>query len=148
MKEVVVAIILANGKVLACQRRKTATYPLKWEFPGGKIEHGESPRDALVRELREELAIHAAPDGVLHVQEWNYGDAAYRVTYFLVRQYSGIPINHAFESFQWIAPSGLLDLDVLEGNRDVIEKLIALSGNEDPASLLISAIDPDPSRGA
>ena len=59
MKEVAVGIILQDGNVLACQRKRDATYALKWEFPGGKLEPGETPEHALVRELHEELAIHA-----------------------------------------------------------------------------------------
>ncbi|HXF99361.1 MAG TPA: NUDIX domain-containing protein, partial [Bacteroidota bacterium] len=46
MKEVSVGILLRNGHVLACQRKRSARYPLKWEFPGGKLEPGETPEDA------------------------------------------------------------------------------------------------------
>jgi mutator protein MutT len=53
MKQVVAALIFKDGKVLVCQRTKHQTMPLKWEFPGGKIEDGEQPRDALRRELDE-----------------------------------------------------------------------------------------------
>jgi len=123
MKEVAVAIITSNGKVLACQGKKTATYPLKWEFPGGKIEPGELAPDALARELHEELSIKAVPASVFHFQEWNYGDFAYRVTYFLVNHFTGTLTNHAFESFKWVTPSELLEMDILEGNREAIGKL-------------------------
>jgi 8-oxo-dGTP pyrophosphatase MutT (NUDIX family) len=51
MKQVVAALIFKDNLVLACQRTKHQTMPLKWEFPGGKIEEGEQPRDALRREL-------------------------------------------------------------------------------------------------
>ena len=59
MKQVVAALILKDGKVLVCQRTRHQSMPLKWEFPGGKIEDGEQPRDALRRELEEELGIDA-----------------------------------------------------------------------------------------
>ncbi|HMK30787.1 MAG TPA: NUDIX domain-containing protein, partial [Terriglobales bacterium] len=59
MKYVVAALILRDGKFLICQRTKHQSMPLKWEFPGGKIESGEQPRDALRRELQEELGISA-----------------------------------------------------------------------------------------
>ena len=55
MKRVVAGLILQGGKLLVCQRTRHQTMPLKWEFPGGKIEEGEQPRDALRRELEEEL---------------------------------------------------------------------------------------------
>src|SRR5574337_479283 len=59
MKHVVAALIVKDGKLLVCQRTRHQTMPLKWEFPGGKIEEGEQPRDALRRELQEELGIEA-----------------------------------------------------------------------------------------
>ena len=59
MKRVVAALILKNDQILACQRTRHQPMPLKWEFPGGKIEEGEQPRDALRRELEEELGIEA-----------------------------------------------------------------------------------------
>jgi 8-oxo-dGTP diphosphatase len=59
MKRVVAALIWRDGKVLVCQRTRHQPMPLKWEFPGGKIEEGEQPRDALRRELDEELGIDA-----------------------------------------------------------------------------------------
>ncbi len=59
MKLVVAALIVQNGKVLICQRTRHQTMPLKWEFPGGKVEPNEQPVDALRRELEEELGIRA-----------------------------------------------------------------------------------------
>ena len=59
MKRVVAALIFQDDKILVCQRTRHQTMPLKWEFPGGKIEEGEQPRDALHRELEEELGIDA-----------------------------------------------------------------------------------------
>ena len=60
MKRVVAALILnQEGKILVCQRTRHQVMPLKWEFPGGKIESGEQPKEALRRELDEELGIGA-----------------------------------------------------------------------------------------
>ncbi len=59
MKRVVAALIVKDGLILACQRTRHQAMPLKWEFPGGKIEEGEKPRDAMRRELEEELGIVA-----------------------------------------------------------------------------------------
>lgn len=63
MTVVVAAIIERGGLVLVCRRREDGAHPLKWEFPGGKVELGESPEDALRRELREELGIAAEIGG-------------------------------------------------------------------------------------
>ena len=59
MKRVVAALIVKDDLILACQRTRHQPMPLKWEFPGGKIEEGEQPRDAMRRELEEELGIAA-----------------------------------------------------------------------------------------
>jgi len=131
MRAVAVGIIRQNGLVLACQRKSTAAYPLKWEFPGGKIEPGESPAQALARELHEELGIHAIVGPEMHRQEWTYregardpdDDGAFRVHYFLVDAYSGEPVNRAFSDIRWVTPSDLLSMDILEGNREVTARL-------------------------
>jgi 8-oxo-dGTP diphosphatase len=139
MKEVAVGIIIRNGYVLACQRKRDAKYALKWEFPGGKLEAGETPERALVRELREELAIDAKVDEEFFRQEWIYPeetdkprltdgqaqrDGSFRVFYFLVNGFSGEPMNHAFEEIQWMRPHELQAMDILEGNREAVERLV------------------------
>lgn len=122
---------MRNGDVLACRRKRTVRYPLKWEFPGGKIESGETAAEALVRELREELAIEAVPGRVLHRQSWVYPDhdvdSAFDVTYLLVRSFTGTPVNRTFEEIRWVPPAFLLTMDILDGNREAVERLARLS---------------------
>ena len=132
MKEVAVGILRDDGLVLACQRKRNAVYPLKWEFPGGKVEAGESPAGALQRELREELGIEATPGAEIHRQEWVYKDGvadperdgSFRVFYFVVDRYAGEPANHAFEEIRWVTFAELARLDMLEGNREAVEILL------------------------
>lgn len=132
MKRVAVGIVVGNGLVLACQRLRNARYPMKWEFPGGKIEQGESAAEALIRELREELSIEVTTHQEFHRQQWVYPDSkntnnssgAFHVTYFLVHSFSGEPVNNAFEQIQWVIPADLLTMDILEGNREAIELLV------------------------
>jgi 8-oxo-dGTP diphosphatase len=132
MKEVAVGILLRNGQVLACQRKRSVRYPLKWEFPGGKIEAGETAREAVIRELHEELDIHAQPHGELLTHDWVYRESttgreplgAFRVTYFIVRSFSGQIVNRTFEAIRWVTPRELEQMDVLEGNRVAIDLLL------------------------
>ena len=132
MQPVAVGIVMRNGRVLACQRKRTARYPLKWEFPGGKIEPEESPWEALVRELREELDIVAEGGTEFHRQKWTYPessvddkrDGTFSVIYYLVRTFSGEPDNRVFEQIRWVRPAELHRMDVLEGNREAIELLV------------------------
>jgi 8-oxo-dGTP diphosphatase len=131
MKEVAVGILRAEGKVLACQRRRAGAYPLKWEFPGGKIEPGESPTQALRRELREELGVEASIGSEFHRQDWVYPegspkrDGSFRVFYFLVEGFSGTVANQAFEQIRWVTLQELAHLDILEGNRAAVDMLNA-----------------------
>jgi len=132
MQPVAVGILARNGHILLCQRRRTARYPLKWEFPGGKIEQDESAWEALVRELREELNIEADSGDEFFRQEWTYPegsvdpkkDGTFRVFYYLVRSFSGEPTNLAFEHIQWARPQDMLSMDILEGNREAVDRLI------------------------
>lgn len=132
MIRVAVGIVLRNGLVLACQRLRNARYPLKWEFPGGKIEQGERAADALIRELREELSIEVITHSAFHRQEWVYPDSettnkssgAFHVTYFLVHSFTGEPVKNTFEQIQWVTPADLLTMDILEGNREAVELLV------------------------
>ncbi|MBX2991347.1 MAG: (deoxy)nucleoside triphosphate pyrophosphohydrolase [Bacteroidetes bacterium] len=141
MKEVAVGIILKNGLVLACQRKRNTKYGLKWEFPGGKLEPGETPEYALKRELLEELAIEVSIDSEFHRQEWIYTegtdnprrDGSFRVFYFLIRIFSGTPENRAFEQIAWKHPHELLAMDILEGNREAVERLVNYAENQQTA---------------
>lgn len=112
------------GSVLLCQRKESAKYPLKWEFPGGKVEDGEEIAACLARELREELGVSIGVPELFHRQEALYPDSGhYEVHYFLVRTFSGEPVNKVFRRLEWVEIGSLLSYDILEGNRDVIGKL-------------------------
>jgi mutator protein MutT len=124
MKKVAAGIVLRDGLVLACQRLSTGRFPFKWEFPGGKIEPGETSWEALVRELDEELGIRAEVEGEFHRQQWTYPTGTFDVTYMIVRTFAGEPENRAFEQILWVSPYDLLQMDILDGNRPVVELLI------------------------
>lgn len=125
-----VGIIRKGDMVMLCQRNATARYALQWEFPGGKIEKGESPEKALIRELEEELGITAVINCLMHSEESLYPDGGkFLVHFYLIDEYSGTPRNKVFHTFEWVKPENLLDYNILEGNRDICRNLPALLEN-------------------
>jgi 8-oxo-dGTP diphosphatase len=124
MKRVVAAVIVQLGKILVCQRTRHQTMPLKWEFPGGKIEEGEQPRDALRRELEEELGIHAkVGDEIARVQHTYPNGAMVELRFFVVREFSGAIENRIFRDVQWSSPKDLASYDFLEADASLIKDL-------------------------
>ncbi len=131
MIKVAVGIITINSQVLVCQRKKTSRYALKWEFPGGKFENGESVDECLRRELREELSIDAVVGKEFFRQEWIYQDSgSFEVFYHLVPSYSGIIHNNVFEQIRWFNFGELAGVDMLEGNKDAIELLVKIKSEK------------------
>ena len=130
MINVAVGVIRAGSRILVCQRKKTSRYPLKWEFPGGKLENGESVPDGLRRELREELGIDANVGSELHRQEWVYPDSGtFRVFYHWIESYSGTVRNNVFEQIRWVEVAELPRVDMLDGNRDALSVIMMGSEN-------------------
>jgi 8-oxo-dGTP diphosphatase len=126
MKRVVAALILKDGKVLVCQRTRHQTMPLKWEFPGGKIEEGEQPRDALHRELEEELGIDATIGQEVSRLRHEYpGGGSVELRFFLVHEYCGEMENKIFRDVQWSERSELSKYDFLEADLPLVRDLAA-----------------------
>lgn len=126
MKRVVAAIIEKDNKVLVCQRTRHQTMPLKWEFPGGKIEEGEQPRDALRRELEEELGIRGKiGDEIARLQHTYPNGVTVELRFFIVREYAGEIENRIFRDVQWAAPRDLGSYDFLEADASLVKDLVA-----------------------
>jgi len=126
MKQVVAALIVKNGKLLICQRTRHQTMPLKWEFPGGKIEEGEQPRDALRRELDEELGINASiAEEVERIRHVYPNGAAVELRFFAVREYAGELQNRIFRDILWAERTELPAYDFLEADLELVKKLAA-----------------------
>ena len=124
MKRVVAALIIREGKILVCQRTRHQTMPLKWEFPGGKIEEGEQPRDALFRELDEELGIKAEiGEEVERMQHVYPNGAAVELRFFVVQTYEGKLENKIFKDLQWAGRSQLPSFDFLEADLKLVKDL-------------------------
>jgi 8-oxo-dGTP diphosphatase len=121
MTTVVAAVVEREGRILICQRRRGQAHELKWEFPGGKLESGETPEDALRRELREELAIDAALDGEITRYEYAYpGRAPILLIFFRVTQFTGEPRNLVFEQMEWALAAQMPNYDFLEGDVEFV----------------------------
>jgi 8-oxo-dGTP diphosphatase len=126
MKRVVAALIVQDGKLLVCQRTRHQTMPLKWEFPGGKIEEGEQPRDALRRELDEELGIQATiGDELARIQHEYPNGGMVELRFFVVREYQGEIENLIFKDIQWSEPKDLRKYDFLEADLTLVQDLAA-----------------------
>ena len=124
MTTVVAAILERDGLLLACRRRADGAHPLKWEFPGGKVEPGERPADALRRELEEELGIMAQIGPEIKRYEYCYpGKQPILLIFFRVTEFTGEPRNRVFEQIQWDTPASLCDYDFLEGDVDFVRTL-------------------------
>ncbi len=126
MKRVVAGLIVNDGKLLVCQRTRHQTMPLKWEFPGGKIEEREQPRDALRRELEEELGILASiGDEVKRIKHEYPNGGMVELRFFIVREYEREIENRIFKDIQWAAPKDLPTYDFLEADLTLVRELAA-----------------------
>jgi 8-oxo-dGTP diphosphatase len=124
MTTVVAALLERDGHVLIAQRRPDGPHPLKWEFPGGKVEPGESHRAALVRELREELAVEVESASEVERYEYRYPcQPPILLVFYRVERFTGEPRNLVFERVEWAARASLTKYDFLEGDRDFVAKL-------------------------
>lgn len=124
MLQVAAAVIVQNGKILIGQRKKTDRFPLKWEFPGGKVQSKESPETGLLRELSEELGIEAQIGNKLTEVTYAYPNfGPVRIQFFTVTRYHGTLENRAYEQIAWVNPAQLPDYDFLEADRSLIREL-------------------------
>jgi 8-oxo-dGTP diphosphatase len=121
MLQVVAAIIEREEKILVGQRTRTQSHPLQWEFPGGKVEPGETPGQALARELEEELAIRGASGNEITRYHYAYpGKNPIELIFIRVTSYEGEPRNLIFHALCWQPRLRLAELDFLEGDRDFL----------------------------
>jgi 8-oxo-dGTP diphosphatase len=123
---VAAALILRGEEVLICQRRPDQPMALKWEFPGGKIESGETPKQALARELDEELGIDADVGPlVTHTRHTYRSGGAVDLQFFAVHAFRGEVTNRIFHDVRWIPLRDLTSYDFLAADRDLIRDLSA-----------------------
>lgn len=126
MLTVVAAIIGREGKLLVCQRKRGRNFELKWEFPGGKVEPGETPQAALARELQEELGVHAEIGAEIYRTRHQYKELPQEFELIFLSATIADPAevaNLEFERIEWRAPESLPELDFLSADRELVQNL-------------------------
>jgi 8-oxo-dGTP diphosphatase len=122
---VVAALIEWAETILVCQRRKNDAFGLKWEFPGGKVQRGESPAAGLARELKEELGVDAIIGEEIFRTRHRYAELTREIEliFFIANAGKKDMRNLAFEQMRWVRPDELAALDFLPADREFVAKL-------------------------
>ena len=140
MRVVVAAVIeREDRRLLIGQRRRHDTSPLKWEFPGGKIEDGEAPEAALARELREELGVTLKKYAEIARVTHKYADTSepLEIRFFAVEIADQAIVAKPFEQIAWVLPKELSDYDFLAANARLVANLA--TGRIKPREILDNA---------
>ena len=123
MTDVVAALIWEGDRFLTCQRPAHKARGLLWEFVGGKVEPGETPEDALIRECREELDIIVAPQDVFLTVVHEYPDLTVRLILFNAVIADGIPKLLEHNDLRWITTEQIDELEFCPADEEILKKL-------------------------
>ena len=124
MLQVVAAILEREGRILICRRTPEQSHPLKWEFPGGKVERGETLPQALARELEEEVGIRGVSCEEMMRYEYTYpGKHPIRLIFFRVTEFESEPRNRIFQDMRWESRQSLSAFDFVEGDVEFLRGL-------------------------
>ena len=129
--EVVAGLIVEEGLLLVCQRKENVPFPLKWEFPGGKVEKDEAHEDALRRELMEELGIRADKLTEVYRHMHKYSDEfTVNLRFYRVHSFTGVLTNRAFQRLAWADTDKLSTFDFLDGDLPLVNLLLSSQGRK------------------
>lgn len=120
---VTAAIIHHDGKILIARRKANAPYPLLWEFPGGKVEKNEDPKECVIRELKEELDIDIEVECIYDIVYYRYPEKPVLVLAYRCRWANGIVKDLDVTEHRWVLPEQLAAFDFLPADLPLIERL-------------------------
>jgi 8-oxo-dGTP diphosphatase len=123
MRVVAAALVDGQGRVLIADRPPGKLMPGRWEFPGGKVQPGESDAEALARELAEELGIEVLAARPLMILTHDYPERSVELSMWVVERYRGEPRGLEGQRLKWVAARELDREDMLEADRPFIEAL-------------------------
>lgn len=132
---VAAAVIEHNGKILLARRKADAPYSLLWEFPGGKVEPGEDPRDCVVREIREELAIEVAVSGIYDAVFHRYPERDVLVLAYNCCWLRGEVRDLEVSEHCWAHPADIVNFELLPADIPLAKRIALEFGNGDTARL-------------
>lgn len=127
---VVAGFLKKDGKILVGQRPVNNSLPGQWEFPGGKIEPGETPEQALVRELQEELGIDAEVGDLKLACTHSYGEVGILILFYEILFWKGQPKAQHHMMLEWIHPEELKHRNIPEANRKILDRIYKALGLE------------------
>jgi len=116
-------IVGGDGRILITQRRADQSLGGRWEFPGGKVEPGEAPVDALIRELREEIGVTVAVGRIWDVLFHAYPDFDLVMLVYVCRIVEGSPGAVEVADLAWVAAGDLAAWDILPADRPLVDRL-------------------------
>ena len=116
-------VIDDDTRIMLCQRRPEVHNGLKWEFPGGKLEPGESAAEALIRECREELAIEVTPGPVYMRLTHEYPDLTVELILLQVDEFAGTPLLLEHSELRWISVEEIGDFRFCPADREILARL-------------------------
>lgn len=125
---VVAGFLKRDGQILVGQRPENNSLAGQWEFPGGKIEMGETPEQALARELQEELGIEAQVGELKLACTHSYGDVGIIILFYEIKFWKGEPKAHHHMMLEWIYPEELKTRPIPEANKKILDRLFQALG--------------------
>ena len=121
--KVTAGILWRDGQVLLARRRPGKHMGGRWEFPGGKIEPGETPEESLARELLEELDVRARIGECLCCVPYEGDGVSLDLMVYRVDHFEGTPVLKEHQEIRWVAPAELRSFELADSDRTVVEEL-------------------------